>query len=484
MVVQLGAEPLTAEDLLAIAGGEPVRLGPAARTRMAVSRSLLERALEQGDAVYGLTRRLGAGAGTPVEDQAAFQRQVIRNHRGGLGDPLDPELVRAAMAARLAHLVAGGAGVRPAVAEALAALLNSGIVPAVPDRGSVGAADLTQYAAVAAVLLGEGRIRTDDGETAEAGPALAAAGLEPLELEAHEGLSLLNTNGFALAAAALLGEALDALVADSAVALALSLEAAALHRPSGDLGPLAAVVHDAAPEGQAAVAAAVRELLEGSFLADPERERAVQDELCFRCAPQVLGALTESAEALLLDVDADLAARPENPLVDAATGTITANGNFAPVRLALDLERARLAIAHAAAIAERRIALLSGLAAPLRREDRAGIPGLLAYTAAEDLAELRQLAAPVTLGAAPLSGVEDYATFAWSAARAAERAVELATEVVAIEALHAASLLRAVEDRPRLGAGTGPVLDRLLAVLEEGGDAEDLVVSAAAALAS
>jgi histidine ammonia-lyase len=192
----------------------------------------------------------------------------------------------------------------------------------------------------------------------------------------------------------------------------------------------------------------------------------------------------DTAADLLDAVDAELAVRPENPLVDAESGTITPNGNFAPVRLALDLERARLALAHLGGVIERRIAILSGLATPLRRADRAGIPGLLAYAAAEDLAELRQLAAPVTLGAAPLSGVEDYATFAWTAARTAERAVDVVAELVAIEALHAASLLRAVEERPPLGAGTAPVLARLIAVLDTGGDAESLVLSAAAALAS
>jgi histidine ammonia-lyase len=483
VVVQVGAEPLTADDLLAVAGGEAVRVGPAAWTRMAISRAVVERALESEEPVYGLTRRLGAGAGTPVEDQDAFQRQVVRNHLGGLGEPLPAELVRAAMAARLAHLAAGGAGVRPEVADALAALLNSGVVPAVPDRGSVGAADLVQNAAVAAVLIGEGRVLTEDG-TAPGGDALRAARLEPLALAAHEGLSLLNTNAFSLAAAALLADGIDAVVGDAGLALALSLEAAALHRPSSDLGPFSALVHEAAPEGQVAVAAAVRDLLDGSFLADPERERRVQDELSFRCAPQVHGAVADAVEALLLGVDAELASRPENPLVDAATGSITPNGNFAAVRLALDLERSRLALAHLGQVIERRIAVLSGLAAPLRRADRAGIPGLLAYTAAEDLAELRQLAAPVTLGAAPLSEVEDYATFAWTAARAAERAADIVAELVAIEALHAASLLRAVDDRPRLGAGTAPVAERLIAVLDAGGDAEALVVSATAALAS
>jgi histidine ammonia-lyase len=481
--VVLGADPLTADQLLDVADGEPVRVGPSARTRMAVARSLLEDALERGDAVYGLTRRLGAGHGEAVTDQAAFQRQVIRNHLGAVGEPVPAVVVRAAIAARLAHLVGGGSGARPEVADALAALLNAHVVPLVRDRGSVGAADLPQNAAVAAVLTGEGEVLRADGTPAPAAEALAAAGLRPLALAAHEALSLLNTNAFALGSAAVLAARVEELAEAADRTVALALEAAALHRPSGDLGPFSAVASaDRGDLGQAASAATVRELLAGSFLAAEDRERAVQDELCFRCAPQVHGALADTADALLTTVDLELEARPENPLVDTGTGTITANGNFAPVRLALDLERARIGLAHLAGIAERRIAVLSRLAAPLRAEDRAGIPGLLAYTAAGDLAELRALAAPVTLGAAPLSVVEDYATFAWTAAEAGHRAADLVLEVLAIEALHAASLIRGAEPAA-LGAGTGPLAARLVAVIDEGLPAEALVQQAAEALA-
>ncbi|MDQ1531315.1 MAG: histidine ammonia-lyase, partial [Microbacteriaceae bacterium] len=340
MTVVLGADPLTADDLLAVADGERIALSAAARTRMTVSRRVLEQALEQGDAVYGLTRRLGAGAGDPVADQAAFQRQVLRNHRADTGDPVQPTVVRAAMAARLGHLARGGAGVRAEVADALVALLNADVVPLVRDRGSVGAADLVQNAAVAAVLVGEGLAIRADGTVVDGAQALADAGLEPLEPAAHEALSLLNTNAFAIASAAVLGTRLETLADAADLAVALSLEAAGAYRPSGDLGPFQAVVHaDADQDGRSASAARVRDALAGSFLADAERERAVQDELSFRCAPQVHGALADTAADLLDAVDGELAARPENPLVDAATGSITANGNFAPVGLALDLER-------------------------------------------------------------------------------------------------------------------------------------------------
>jgi histidine ammonia-lyase len=483
VTVVVGADPLTVDELLAVADGERVSLSPAARTRMAVARSVLEQALEHGDAVYGLTRRLGAGHGDAVVDQAAFQRQVLRNHLADTGDPVQATVVRGAMAARLAHLAAGGAGVRPIVAEALVALLNHGIVPLVRDRGSVGAADLAQNAAVAAVLVGEGAVLREDGSLVPGGEALAAAGITPLEPAAHEALSLINTNAFALASAAVLGSRLETLAAAADLAVACSLEAAAAHRASGGLGPFSAVVHeDAGEDGRAVSAARIRDALAGSFLEDPDRERAVQDELSFRCAPQVHGAIGDTAADLLDAVDAELAARPENPLVDPASGTITPNGNFAPVGLALDLERTRVALAHLGAVAERRIAVLSRLAAPLRAADAAGIPGLLAYTAAAALAQLRALAAPVTLGAAPLSEVEDYATFAWTAAEAGQRSADLVLEILAVEALHAASLLRGRS--PALGAGTAPVLERLVALIETAPPAEELVLTAATVLAS
>jgi histidine ammonia-lyase len=476
----IGTEPLSAEDLLAIAAGATVRIGAAARARMAVSRAVLLEAVDRGAAVYGATRRLGAGADDEVDEQAAFQLQVVRNHAGAIGDPVEPLIVRAAMAVRVAQFALGGAGVRPQVADALVGLLTADVVPFVPDRGSVGMADLALNAAVAQVLIGEGRAIDEEGGTTSGAEALAAAGLVPLELETHEALSLLNTNTFTLGSAVLADPRLEELgfVADRVVAL--SLEAAGTHRASGDLGPYSSPVFDDA-EGSGAwrSAVALRELLQGSFLHDPA-DRRTQDELSFRCAPQVHGALVERTEDLADAVDDALVVRAENPLVDVESRSVVPNGNFASPDLVLGLESVRLALAHVGRISARRTAVLSALARPIRAAGRAGIPGLLAYTGAERLNDLRRLAAPVSLDDVVLSEVEDYATWGWTAARTTHDAIDALTDLLAIEALHAASLLRDAEVVS--GSGTGPLRTALADLLERGGAAEELVRGAAAVL--
>ncbi|GAA4740636.1 histidine ammonia-lyase [Amnibacterium soli] len=474
--ITIGTDPVTAEEVLEIALGAGVRIGASARARMAVSRSVLLDAVERGQAVYGATRRLGAGADDSVDDQAAFQVQVVRNHAGAFGDPVDPLVVRAAIATRVAQLALGGAGVRPQVADALAALLGAGITPLVRDRGSVGMADLALNAAVAQVLIGEGVALADDGTEVPGAEALAAAGLEPLALELHEGLSLLNTNTFTIGAAVVLDPRLEGVGLAADAVVALSLEAAAAHRPSGDLGPFSPVVHaDADGTGTARSAEAIRGALRGSYL-EAERERRTQDELSFRSAPQVHGALAERSDDLLTAVEDALVVRAENPLVDVASRSVVPNGNFAAPDLVLGLESLRLALAHVGRISTRRTAVLSALARPLRAADRAGIPGLLAYAGAERLVDLQRLAAPVSLADVVLSEVEDYATWGWTAARTAHESVDAALDVLAIEALHAASLLR--DSSVVSGAGTAPLRTALVALLDRGGSAEQLLVDA------
>ncbi|WP_375390051.1 aromatic amino acid lyase [uncultured Amnibacterium sp.] len=478
--VVVGTDPVSAQEVLAVAVGAPIRIGAAARARMAVSRAVLLEAVGRGDAVYGSTRRLGAGADDAVDDQAAFQVQVIRNHAGAIGDPLDPLVVRAAIATRVAQLALGGAGARPAVADALVALLATDVTPLVRDRGSVGMADLALGAAVAQVVIGEGAVLTGDGAVVAGADALEAAGLEPLELETHEALSLLNTNAFTIGSAVLLDPRLELLGAAADAAVALSLEAAAAHRPSGDLGPFSAEVHaDADGSGTARSAEAVREALAGSFLREP-RETRTQDELSFRCVPQVHGALAERADDLLTTVEDALVIRAENPLVDVGSRSVIPNGNFAAPDLTLALEGLRLALAHVGRISVRRTGVLSALARPLRAEGTAGIPGLLAYAGAERYVDLQALAAPVSLADVVLSEVEDYATWGWTAARATHDAVDAVLDLLAIEALHAASLLR--HAAVRSGRGTAPIRAALVALLDRGGSAEELLAGAQDAL--
>ena len=473
--VRFGAQPPTVSDIVAVAEGAPVELDADARATLAASRAVVDRAIESGEPVYGLNRRLGAGRDDAVaaDELAAFQRRTIANHRGGIGEPLTEVEARAVVAARLAGFTRGGAGVRPELAEAYAALLNAQVTPRIPSRGSVGAADLTALAEVAAVVIGTGTVLRD-GEEVTAEVALADAGLHPIELAPHEALAALSANALSVGVGSLAAVAARQLAEAADLVVALSLEAVAAHGPAGNLSPYSEAVAEArGGDGQHASAGAIRAALAGSALEAPDRVVSVQDPLAFRTAPQLHGAFREAVDRLRAELERELAARAENPVVDLPSGRLVSGGNFQALPLALALESLRLALAHVAEASERRSAALSLALAPARREGRTRVPGLLLYAAADAVAEIRQLAAPATLGSSTLSGVEDHATYAPLALRLLQRSLARTAEVVAIEALHAADLLGVLDAAPS-GAGTA----RLAAALATGGDghaADDLV---------
>ncbi|MEY9952912.1 aromatic amino acid ammonia-lyase [Leifsonia sp. EB34] len=462
--VRFGAAAPSVSDIVAVAEGAPVQLDDDARATIAASRAVVDRAIESGEPVYGLNRRLGAGRDDAVEadELAAFQRRTIANHRGGIGEPLTEPEARAVVAARLAGFTRGGAGVRPELADAYAALLNARVTPRIPSRGSVGAADLTALAEVAAVVMGAGTVLRD-GEDVPADVALADAGLHPIELAPHEALAALSANALSVGVGSLASFAARQVAEAADLVVALSLEAVGAHGPAGNLSPYSAAVAEArGGEGQRASAHAIRTALAGSDLESPERAVTVQDPLAFRTAPQLHGALREAVARLRFELEVELAARSENPVVDLPSGRLISGGNFQALPLALALENLRVALAHVAEASERRSAALSLALAPARRDGRTRVPGLLLYAAADAVAEVRQLAAPATLGSSTLSGVEDHATYAPLALRLVQRSIALTADVLAIEALHAADLLGVLDTTPT-GAGTRPLASALTA---------------------
>jgi histidine ammonia-lyase len=475
-IVTLGADAPTAADLVAIADGAAVDIDVDARAAIVASRAVVEAAIADGRPVYGLNTRLGAGRDDRVDDGELldFQRLVIANHRGGVGDALGERQARALIAARLVGFTRGGSGVRLALAQAYADLLNARIHPVIPTRGSVGAADLTQLAEVAAVVIGSGRAFID-GAVVPGDEALAAAGLRPLVLAPHEGLAVLSSNAYSVGAGALVLSALAGRVGVWDAVVALALEALGAAGPAGNLSAFSAEVADArGGVGQRASAGALRAALAGSALAASDRTVTVQDPLAFRTVPQIHGALREAVDRALGEIDLELAARSDNPLVDTLSGRMISGGNFQAIPLALALENARLALAHVASATERRISSLSGALSSARREGRTRVPGLLAYTASATLAEVRQLAAPATLGVTTLSGVEDHASLAPLALQLLERSAALVDELAAIEALHAVDLLGVTGVRP-LGAGTRELFGRVDEAVASGMPASELV---------
>ncbi|WP_104137864.1 aromatic amino acid ammonia-lyase [Arthrobacter sp. ZGTC131] len=489
----IGTAHIRAEEVARAAAdpGIEVVLSADALDLMGMSRDVVQAAIDSGHRVYGLNTLLGSGRDTAVEAESIldYQIQVIRYHHSGVGALLAPDEVRAVILARLIGFTRGGSGVRPDTARFYAGLLNRGVVPAIPRDGSVGSSDLTQLAAVAAVAIGEGQALAADGTVVAGAEALSRAGLEPLVLAPAEALALVSANAYSIGAGALeLGRLLQ--LADLAdTALALSLEATARYDGGGNLSPFSPAVQAAkAVDGQRVSAAKVRRLLRGGWLEDPRRAVSVQDALSFRAAPQTHGAFRAQVTALAEALEVELNGRGDNPMTDLVSGRMISGGNFQPMQLALAFEALRLGLAHVGISSERRIAKLyppqrlirqlnleaARSGTPLASED---LPGLLWYSAAGLLAELKFLAAPATLGAPTLSAdVEDHSTLAPLALQQLERAVEAAGKLLTIEALTATYLLAEAQGaeaggsesaagaRP-LGKGTGAVVDHLSVLL-------------------
>lgn len=471
-VVHLGVDGLTVVDLRRISGGARVQLAPEVEERIAAARAVVERALEGDRLVYGLNTGLGSRRNDriPREHLARYQVQMVVHHAGGVGPPLPDEDVRAIMAARIAGMARGGSGAHPGAVRTLLAMLNAGVHPVVPEVGSVGASDLMHMAAVAMVVMGRGHARLR-GTPMTGAEALSRAGIAPHELRPKDGLALLSANGASIGLGALtvLAAEQTALLADTAGAL--TLEAIA-----GNPGPFEEEAVCAKPlPGQIAVGENLRALLAHSELLEHPENLPVQDPLSFRVLPQVHGALRDRIRAARDAVEVELNAVDDSPLVSVAHDRMISTGNFHPMELALAFESLRLAIAHAGVLSERRMNKLVSVlhdhaGGGFDAEEPGGyaLPGLVIYSAAALLAELKQLAAPVTLDAPPLDlDVEDHATLAPQAVTLTRRALVVLETILAIEVLVAIEGL-SDRSRPRLGDGTSRVhaavrglLDRL-----------------------
>lgn len=495
-IFTIGTGPVSALAV-AEAAADPtfhVELNQEALNLIGRGRDIVEEAAASGQRIYGLNTLLGSGRDTAVEEKSllAYQVQVIRYHNSGVGPYLDRAAARAVILARLVGFSRGGSGVRVGTAGFYAELLNRGVYPAIPREGSVGSSDLTQLAAVAAVALGEGEAFDASGMLVPGAKALADAGLQALQPAAGEALALVSANAYSVGAGALALVRLQHLARLADVALSLSLEAIARYDGGGNLSPFSPAIQRAkAVDGQRDSAAAVRRLLSGGWLEDVRREVSVQDALSFRAAPQTHGAFRFLVAQLRSALEVELNGRGDNPLVDVESGTMVSGGNFQPMQLALSFESLRLGLAHVGISSERRIAKLyppqrairarhlaaassaPGAASALIQEE---LPGLLWYSAAGLLAELKFLAAPATLGAPTLSAdIEDHSTLAPLALQQLEKSIEAAEKLLAIESLTASYLLLEAEAAQPLGNGTGLVAGRLADVLADRPSAPDLV---------
>jgi histidine ammonia-lyase len=489
-IVTIDGSPLSVVDVVAVArGGAPVALAPAVAGRMAPARAVIDRIVASGAGVYGVTTGFGALASVKVSPGEArrLQQSLVLSHAAGMGDPVETEVVRAMMLLRARTLAAGLSGARPVLVEALIGLLSSGITPVVPELGSLGASgDLAPLAHVGAVLTGEGEAVDATGRRMAAGEALAAAGLEPVVLEAKEGLALLNGTEGMLAHLCLALADLDRLAATADLACAITVEALlgtdATYRPE---------LHAIRPHpGQERSAANLRRLLAGSEIVashgpgrpggapGPPADHAVQDAYSLRCAPQVHGATRDVIAFARSVVERELASVTDNPVVlveekpavsgVSPDGEVASTGNFHGQPLAFAADFCAIALADLAAISERRT---DRLLDPARSQ---GLPAFLAveaginsgfmlahYTAAAAVNRMRTHATPASVDSISTSGgQEDHVSMGWNGCRKLRTSVEDAARVLAIEILCAAQALelRREGSAPTSGDGWGTPL--------------------------
>src|SRR5947209_5935923 len=439
--IQLDGRSLSIEDVVAVARrSAAVTIARHALDAVRRSRRTVEDAVARGVAMYGVTTGFGklAHVRIPPERARQLQLNLIRSHASGVGDPLSVEAVRAMMLLRANVLVRGTSGVRPVLPELIVAMLNARVHPRVPSQGSVGASgDLAPLAHLALALVGEDEGGEQGG--GDAGAALRAAGLEPIELEAKEGLAFVNGTQAQAGLAALLVHDAWVLWRTAHAAAAMSLEAV-----RGTPEPFDARIHAARPHPfQEQSAALLRELLADSEIRESHREHdpRVQDAYSLRCTPQILGAVGEGLAFAERLVAVELNAATDNPLVFGED--IVSGGNFHGQPLALALDVLGIGLATLAGLAERRIErivnpdLSSGLPAFLARE-----PGLESgfmtpqIAAAALAAECRVLATPASVQSLPTEGnQEDVVPMGMSAAWKAGRIFANAVRVVAIELL-------------------------------------------------
>jgi histidine ammonia-lyase len=447
-MIELDGDTLTLEQLVAIADDRvPVALTAAARERVAAARRVVDARAAGDAAVYGVNTGFGSFAETRInrEDLAALQVNLVRSHAAGVDAPLPIRAVRAAMALRANVLAKGYSGIRVETLDALIAALNRGVHPYVPSRGSVGASgDLAPLAHIALCLIGEGDI-WDGFERRPAAEALTAARLAPIVLGPKEGLALINGTQVSAAVAALALAGAERLARAADLTAALSIDAL-----QGSIRPFDARIHQARPfSGQMTSAANLTRLIEGSGInAAHVNCGRVQDAYSMRCAPQVHGAARDALTWIRQIVTIEMNAATDNPMVFADADDIISGGNFhgAPIALAADV--LVLAVAQLATISERRSErlvnpALSGLPAFLTRHGGLQSGLMIAQvTAAAVTSEIKTLAHPASVDTIPTSAnKEDHVSMSMAASLKAERALDLARHVIAVEVLCACQAL-------------------------------------------
>jgi len=465
----LGPAGLTLTDLRRLnAGDVSITLAPECRDAISRGRQMVASRVESGTRTYGVNTGFGNLASRSIApaDIAELQRRLLLSNAAGTGPLLADAEVRRILLLKVNTLASGRCGVREELADALLALLNAGVFPCVPAKGSVGASgDLAPLAHVAVALIGEGEVRAG-GRIMPAAEGLARAGIEPLVLAPKEGLAMVNGTQVSTALAVQGLFAAEEVFAAALVAGCLSVEAALGQDMAFD-----ARIHDARGQaGQRDVASALRAALEGSEI----RRRAydeggLQDPYCLRCQPQVMGACLDYLRFTAGTIAREVNAVTDNPLFFAEGDTVLYGGNFHAEPVGLAADGIALALAEIGAMSERRIALLtdenfSRLPAFLAPETGIDSGFMVAQVTAAALAsENKSLAHPASVDSIPTTAnFEDFVSMATFAARRLEEMADNAAAIVAIELLAACQGIGF-----RRPARSSDVLERAIAAVRE-----------------
>jgi histidine ammonia-lyase len=456
--IVIGDRPLTLEDVAAVADGAPVALGAEGRARVVAARAVVDRKAALPEPVYGVTTGFGALAEVkvPRDQLAALQRNLILSHAAGVGRPLSRRETRAMMVLRGQTLASGHAGVRPEIIEMLVDMLNRGVHPVIPEKGSVGASgDLAPLAHQTLTMIGEGMTEFE-GQVMPASDALRRASMRPIVLAAKEGLSLVNgTQGMsAVGSLAILGAERLCNLAD--VAGAMTWEGL-----SGLTNAFDERIHRVRPHpGQARCARNLRRLTDGSTVRETATRAKVQDPYSLRCMPQVHGATRDTLTFCRDVLTREINSATDNPLVFAEDDTMLSGGNFHGQPLALSFDFAAIALAEIGNISERRVEqlvnpALSGLPPFLVPESGIHSGYMIAQVAAASLVnENKVFATPASVDSIPGSASrEDHVSMGMTSARKLREIVTNTQAILAVEILCAAQAID-LREPERLGAGT------------------------------
>ena len=470
--ISLSTSGLTFDDVISVARhGTQVQLSQTAIDAMNETRTYIQAYAAGGVPVYGVSTGFGALANRhiDVEDRAQLQKSLIRSHAAGVGPAIEREVVRALMFLRLRTMASGRTGVRVALAQTYVEFLNKGITPVVPEFGSLGCSgDLAPLSHCALALMGEGRVYDINGIEMPTMQALNAAGIKPIELEAKEGLALINGTDGMLGMLIMACEDLNHLCTVADITAAMSIE--------GLLGTDRVFAPDLhfplRPQiGQAVSAANIYALLNNSGIVASHREidSRVQDAYSLRCAPQVNGAVRDTISHASLIAARELASSIDNPVV-MPDGRVESNGNFHGAPLGYVLDFLAIAAADLGSMAERRTDRA------LDQHRSAGLPPFLAhdpgvdsglmiaqYTQAGLVSENKRLATPASVDSIPSSAMqEDHVSMGWSAARKLRKVIENLAHILAIELVTSA---RAIEFRE--GLAPSPATARVISELRK-----------------